>query len=260
MVGKENMDKTKIKIFIIASAIGLAVLFCIGLIKYNRAKLVFCDVGQGSGVVFSWRQFQFVYDVGPDNGKFLSCLSGNMPFWDKKIEVVVISHWDNDHYGSLAKVVDYYQIDNLYSSNKNSLFDQTKIIRQGDVLENDFFSFRVIWAEEGAESNYGSVVGLMKIAGFSALLMGDVPIEVEQKLVWRKILVDEVDILMVGHHGSKNSTSRELLDTVRPKEAIISVGKNSFGHPNQDILTNLIKRGVIVRRTDEIGDIEYTLK
>jgi len=67
------------------------------------------------------------------------------------------------------------------------------------------------------------------VGKFRALLMGDVPIKVEQRLVWRKMLIDKIDILLVGHHGSRGSTSIELLEVTRSDEAIISVGKNSFG-------------------------------
>jgi competence protein ComEC len=238
--------------------LAIAILFGVYVFQFSKARLVFCDVGQGTGVLLSYRQFQFVYDTGPKNGKFLSCLSKNMPFWDKRIEVMVISHWDSDHSGGLSEVIDYYRIDNLYSSQENEQINFSNILALGDVIKTSWMEFLVLWTDSGAEPNYGSVVGLLEIGDFKSLLMGDVPIEVEQRLVWRKILKDEVDVLLVGHHGSKSSTSQELLNIVKAKEAVISVGKNSFGHPSKEILDRLSRSGVIIKRTDGQGDVVYS--
>ena len=84
------------------------------------------------------------------------------------------------------------------------------------------------------------------------MFTGDLPRE-------EQILQSErpVTVLKVSHHGSKYSTSTAFLDMLRPKEAIISVGKNSYGHPDTGVLGRLRDRGVIVRRTDEEGDIRY---
>jgi competence protein ComEC len=89
-------------------------------------------------------------------------------------------------------------------------------------------------------------------------LTGDITAEVEQKLVWRKIINGPVDILKVAHHGSKEATSQELLEAITPKEAVISVGKqNRFGHPTKEVLDRLKERGIKINRTDLSGQIEY---
>jgi beta-lactamase superfamily II metal-dependent hydrolase len=86
----------------------------------------------------------------------------------------------------------------------------------------------------------------------SFLLTGDLPHE-------ETVLPDEepVTILKAAHHGSKYSTSEAFLDLVQPKEAVISVGKNSYGHPDSSVLERLWKRGIIVHRTDEEGALRY---
>jgi len=74
--------------------------------------------------------------------------------------------------------------------------------------------------------------------------------------VWQKILIDEVDILKVSHHGSKDGTSEELLEILKPKLAVISVGaKNKFGHPTKEVLDRLKEKGIEIKRTDKDGEV-----
>lgn len=251
--------------FLIISGLVLAILFGVYVYKFSKPRLVFCDVGQGTGVLATMGEFQFVYDTGPRNGNFLSCLSRNMPFWDKTIEVAVVSHWDSDHSGGLDEVMDYYKIDNLYSNQINEQNSYSKVLALKDRLKTSWMEFWVVWTDEKSESNYGSVAAVLTIGELKSLLMGDVPIEVEEELLWSRVKRDSdlaeklgnVDILLVGHHGSKNSTSQGLLDLIKPREAVISVGKNSFGHPSKEVIDRLTTSNVVIKRTDVEGDIKY---
>ena len=227
---------------------------------------MFCDVGQGTGVLATMGEFQFVYDTGPKNGKFLSCLSRNMPFWDKRIEVVVISHWDSDHSGGLDEVDEYYKIDSLYSNQINEQISYSNVLALKDTIKTSWMEFWVVWTDDKSEPNYGSVVAVLTIEELKSLLMGDVPIEVEEELMWSRILRDDalaeklegVDVILVGHHGSKNSTGKEWLEFIKPKEAVISVGDNKFGHPSNEVLDRLTTTKVVIHRTDVEGDIVFT--
>jgi competence protein ComEC len=79
-------------------------------------------------------------------------------------------------------------------------------------------------------------------------------------LVWQKILENQVDVLKVTHHGSENGTSEEILDFLKPKMAVISVGKNNrFDHPRKEVLERLKLRNIEIKRTDEIGDIVFEM-
>ena len=105
--------------------------------------------------------------------------------------------------------------------------------------------------------NESSLVISTVIGGRCYLCMGDAPEEVE-----RRIIVDypnlKADILKVGHHGSKTSTCPAFLDLVSPKEAIISCGgKNTYGHPHEEVVNRLKQRSIKIRRTDEEGSIVY---
>lgn len=249
--------------FLIVSGLVLAILFGIYVYKFSKPRLVFCDVGQGTGVLATMGEFQFVYDTGPKNGKFLSCLSRNMPFWDKSIEVVVVSHWDSDHSGGLDEVNDYYKIDSLYSNQINEQNSYSKVLALKDTLKTSWMEFWVVWTDEKSEPNYGSVVAVLTIEELKSLLMGDVPIEVEEELLWSRVKRDSglaqklrnIDVLLVGHHGSKTSTSKEWLEFIKPRQAIISVGDNKFGHPSKEVLDRLTLSNVEIRRTDVEGDI-----
>jgi len=261
------MSKKVFITILMVSAIVLSIWFGWYNLKFNQKRLVFCDVGQGNGVILSKGNFQLVYDVGPDNGKFLNCISNNMPFWDRKIEVVVISHWDSDHSGGLQDLKSHYQLESLYLSKTNKDYSEVTVLNKGDKLENDWMSFETIWTLEGEDDNYGSVVGLLGVRDYKALLMGDVPVEVEQRLLWSELIRNEdmgqgikgVDVMLVGHHGSESSNSQEWLEYVKPKTVVISVGKNSYGHPSRKVIDILGKLGVEVLRTDMGGEIEIKL-
>jgi len=244
----------------------LLLVLCLVLVVFywslpdGKTRLIFCDVGQGDGVMLTRGTFQLIYDVGPKNGKMKKCIERQIPFWDRKIEVVIISHWDKDHSGGLEGINRSYKIDKLYSgSDDNEHNFSAEILRAKDILRLDWFDFEVVWPDEinDFDDNEMSLVGILRVNNKSILLTGDAPIEVEQRLVWRKILKERMDVLKVGHHGSDTSTSEELLEVTRPQVAIIGVGKNSYGHPSEEVLKRLDKFGVKVKRTDQDGNIVF---
>lgn len=217
----------------------------------NKVRIIFCDVGQGDGALVIQGKFQMLIDVGPENNKMVACLGRYLPFWDKTIEVVIISHNDDDHSGGLKQLKSYYNVQNVYSD---------KLVRN-DVVRYGEISFEVLGPDEDwGNDNDNSVVGRLSYSDKNILFVGDIAAAVEQKMVWRRVLPDRIDILKISHHGSAGATSEELLETVRPTEAVISVGKNNkFGHPTKIVLDRLEKFGVKIRRTDKEGDVVYVL-
>ena len=139
------MSKKILITMLIVSAIVLSIWFGWYNLKFYGRRLVFCDVGQGNGVILSKGDFQLVYDVGSDNGKFLNCVSNNLPFWDKKIEVVVVSHWDSDHSGGLRDLKNHYRLESLYSSKVSTDYGEIIVLKKGDKKENNRMSVEVIW-------------------------------------------------------------------------------------------------------------------
>lgn len=212
----------------------------------KKVKVIFCDVGQGDAALVTYKNWQMLIDTGPNNKKVLTCLSQNMPFWDKTIELIIITHGDGDHVGGLVDVSKYYKVEqSIYSKN----------VRQFDLIKTNWMTFEVV--NSGlVDDNENSIAGVLNYEDTSIFFSGDITAEVEKRLVWQKILTEEVDILKVSHHGSKDGTSEELLNILKPKLAVISVGsKNKFGHPTKEVLDRLKERGIEIKRTDKNGNI-----
>lgn len=232
----------------------------------GKTKVIFCDVGQGDGALIVQGSIQVLIDVGPDNGRMEKCLSDHLPFWERQLEAVIISHWDSDHGGGLKSILSKYKVNNLYANHKpNGEFEQkfyTADLRQNDVLRIGEIDFDIRWPEEiRGVDNDDSVVIEMEQTGKRYLFLGDVGREVEQKMVWRRIIETrnlelETRIIKISHHGSSAGTSDEILDYWKPDIAVISVGeKNRFGHPTKEVLEKLEKRGVKIWRIDEEGEL-----
>jgi competence protein ComEC len=188
-----------------------------------------------------------------------------MPFLDKKIEMLFLTHFDKDHAGSLFDLYKNYKIDNLFATyqpeNEFEQFNYSKYLSENDVLSSDWFYFEVMSPEKnrdpGIDSNDLSLVAKLIIEDKMFLLTGDASKEVEQRLIWRKKITDDFDVLKVGHHGSKTSTSVDLLEVINPEVAVVSVGKNSFGHPDKGVMYEMEKRGIKVYRTDKDGNVVF---
>jgi competence protein ComEC len=129
--------------------------------------------------------------------------------------------------------------------------------RSGERFTLDGVRFSVLhprpgWSEWGEDVNEDSLVLLVEYGEFQALFTGDAGFAVEAEL---RSSLRRVDLLKVGHHGSRGSTGGELLDSLRPAAAVISVGRNDYGHPAAETLERLARRHVPVLRTDRDGTI-----
>ena len=112
--------------------------------------------------------------------------------------------------------------------------------------------------KEYDNENDNSSVIYTEINGYKFMFMGDAGVEVEEDLI-KKYNLQDIDVLKVGHHGSKTSSSKEFIEETVPKYSIISVGKNNrYGHPNKEVLENL--KDSKIYRTDENGSIMFRIK
>jgi competence protein ComEC len=243
--------------------------------------LTVLDVGQGDAIlVESPEGSTMLVDGGPDPELTLRRIGANLPFFARRIDVLVVSHPHQDHVAGLVDVLDRYRIGALLHAGipfENAAYDRlladaaaagvpVALARAGqDVALGPSTRVTVLYpdATDAAaplpedDINNGSVVLRLEVGGFSALLTGDAEAPVEGALVGRGLL-SPADVLKVGHHGSTSSTTAGLLDAVRPSVAIISSGEgNEYGHPAPETLAALGSRpATAVFRTDFGGDVE----
>jgi len=245
-------------------------------LSWPDEKLYFtaCNVGQGDAILLSKGFTQILIDGGP-NDMVLDCLEENVPFWDRTIELVINTHPDKDHLKGLVEVIRRYQVKQVLVSGfmadtqvfkefeKEILKHDISVYspKKGERIKIDELEFKVLWPEEkvlGADvshisrgnANQNSLVFWLKYGDFDALLMGDVT-EREEKKIARDNEFKDIEVLKVAHHGSKYSSPEEFLKAVRPDIAVISVGKNPWGHPTDEVLERLESIGSEVLRTDE---------
>lgn len=233
--------------------------------------LIFCNVGQGDGALLVVDGIKILIDTGPQNKQMLKCMEKYLPFWEKQIDAVMISHWDSDHSGGLSDVLKYYEVKNVFCADYESgVVEQkkcTKKLKNNDKIKIGMINFEILSSGQKIENNKNkkvddnesSLVEVLHYRDKRILFTGDITKETEERLIWRKILMDKVDVLKVSHHGSGFATSETLLKEIRPKLAVVSVGKNSFGHPVPATLLRLTDYGVRVYRTDIDGDLKINL-
>ena len=225
----------------------------------GKLRMVFCDVGQGDGAIIIRGNWQVLVDTGSDNGKMERCLDKHIPFWDKKIEGVIISHWDNDHSGALKKITESYKIERLFESTisgreiEQNIY--TELLRAGDVVKYGKVVFEILYPIENKETgNESSLVMVLNYKDRKFMFTGDVDIKGEGEIMswWR----GNTDGIKISHHGSDTGNSEDWLVKIRPMTAVISVGKNnSYGHPKEIVLERLKKLGIKILRTDIGGDV-----
>ncbi len=190
--------------------------------------------------------------------------------WDR-LEYVALTHYHEDHAGGLAGLLARVEVETFLLPQLAGSEDQAAL--QGEVLALAArYGVEVRFVEEFTELPLGEAAlrlypplgagdaneeGLSVLCSsgeFDVLITGDMADSTERKLLAAYDLPD-IEVLMVGHHGSKYATSEELLDAVTPEAAVISVGENTYGHPTPETLARLEERGIPVYRTDERGTV-----
>lgn len=245
--------------------------------KEKRLEVIFLDVGQGDAILIKTPyDQQILIDGGPDNA-ILNELSHHLPFWDRTIDLVILTHPHSDHVDGLLPVLERYQVNKIfYTGVKSESPDyllwldkvEEKAIPMVAVSEKDavnlganltldiLFPFQALTGQETEDLNNTSIVSRLIYGQNSFLLTGDLPAEQENEILEKKLVIDS-DVLKVGHHGSKYSSSTAFLEAVSPIYSIIQVGtQNKFGHPHFLTLENFGKINTQIWRTDQDGAIK----
>lgn len=239
-------------------------------------EVSFFDVGQGDAIFIESKDgTQILIDGGQPN-KILPNLGGTMPFFDRFIDIVVLTHPHADHVSGLLEVLERYKVGMVVESGVDYHTAEAKIFREL-VKEKGIKSIvvdhstklnfengavlRFIYPEESFEGmvlknvHDSALVGELDFEGRKILLMSDAEKNVEKRLV-AEGKAGDVDVLKIGHHGSKTSSNDFFLAVVKPEYVVISAGaRNRYGHPAQEVLSRLAAAGAQIFRTDLDGTI-----
>lgn len=242
---KINYQKI-IKAFM-TSALIISILYILPIKNILTSQISFINVGQGDAILIRHKVNNYLIDCG--GLKYLDVATDSLiPYLRKNriysINSIFITHNDYDHSGSLDSLIDNFNVKNIISSKEMFPYFSSGL------------EFKNLNDIDSSDTNESSLVIYLNIYNKKFLFMGDAPKNIEENIVLNNKL--EIDVLKVGHHGSNTSTSENFIKSIKPKEAVISCGKNNFyGHPHTETLNTLNKYNVKIRRTDLEGTITY---
>jgi competence protein ComEC len=252
----------------------------------NELHVSFLDIGQGDAILIQRGSQQVLIDGGPSPQTLMGELSDRMPFWDRTIELVVLTHPDDDHISGLVEVLERYRVEQVLYPDLEALDDFNDPLslyqRWEELIEEKGIACTAARAGEeielgggvtmtvlnppatlleGTDSdvNNNSAVLRLGLGRVSFLFTGDIMWEAEFGLIARGAGLSST-VLKVAHHGSNTSTTADFLAAVSPCAVVISAGKgNPYGHPRDEVLERLEANPDIgnIFRTDEQGTIEF---
>ncbi len=258
-----------------------------GYIYFNSNLYVYyLDVGQGdsalirlpnnSGNILIDTGGKFSYEMEKwreKRSKYSIVKSSTIPFLKsfgiKKLDYFILSHGDYDHIGEAINLVDNFNVEkvifncgefNDLEKELIKVLDKKKIryylcIKELNIDNNELYFLQT---KEYDNENDNSNVIYAELNGYKFMFMGDAGVDKEKNIL-DKYNISNIDVLKVGHHGSKTSSGKVFIDGINPKYSIISVGKNNrYGHPNKEVLNNL--DGSKIYRTDQDGSIMFKIK
>ena len=253
----------------------ILILFIHSNINYIKKSsfITFMDVGQGDSLLIYLgnNKGNILIDTG---GKYNYNISkGVINYFKSKgiknINILIITHGDYDHMGEAINLVNNFKVEKVifncgeFNDLENELIkvlDKKKIpyyccIKELNIADNKLYFLNN--KDYGNENDNSNVI-YTEINNHKFLFTGDAGIEVEEDLI-EKYNLQDIDVLKVGHHGSRTSSSQKFIDEIKPKYSIISVAKNNrYGHPNKEVLDNL--KDSKIYRTDQDGSIMFKIK
>ncbi len=246
--------------------------------REKTLTVAFLDVGQGDAIfIQAPNGVQVLIDGGPD-ATVLRELGNVMPFYDRSIDIIIATHPDQDHIGGLVDVVQNFSVDHVIESGVigdtataerfNVLVDE-KIVHQHiatrgmrvhidkslgiylDILHPAYDVSRM------RDTNDASVTARLVYGETEFLFTGDISERIEKELVAKGVSQAlQSDIIKLGHHGSKTSSSREFLESSQSEVAVVSAGcDNRYGHPHKDVISRVENLGIHIVDTCSRGTI-----
>ena len=262
---------TKKRCYIFLLVIMLIIHFFIPYISRSNYAY-YIDVGQGDSTILHINNKNILIDTGGNRKKeiFYNTLSPALKTKGiRKIDILIITHGDYDHMGEAINLVNNFKVEKVifncgtYNDLEQELInvlDKKKIkyyscIKELNIDKNKLYFLQT---KEYDNENDNSNVIYTELNGYKFMLMGDAGVDKEKDIL-DKYNISNIDVLKVGHHGSKTSSGKDFINEINPKYSIISVGKNNrYGHPNKEVLDNLDNSKIY--RTDQDGSIMFKIK
>lgn len=238
-------------------------------------KVFFLDIGQGDAILVESPTHKYLLLDGGPNKNVLTMLGQILPFGTKEIDVMMESHPDRDHIGGLPEVAARYgvgvfiepgvesdnSIDDLLHERLAARGVKSVLARRGMRVDfGDGAVLTILFPDRDVsrfETNEASIVARLDYGETSFLLTGDSPVKTERLLLSQNPALLDTDVLKVGHHGSRTSTTLGFAEAVSPAYAVISAGEgNSYGHPHQEVLDILQKVGAQIIATENVADLK----
>ena len=261
------------------AVVAILVSFTAATMPDDNLHVSFLDVGQGDAILISRGSQQVLVDGGPSPQAIALELGKKMPFWDRTIELVVLTHPSADHVTGLVEVLNRYTVKQVLQPDldfDSDIYDEwlrllkeknikCTIAQAGQQIDLGRVVIKVLNPQiphlTGTESNIDNngVVLHISMGEVSFLLTADIRWEAEFELITHRANITST-VLKVAHHGSNTSTTPEFLAVVNPQLAVISVGAdNRFGHPTPEVMERLEEKLGLenIFRTDEQGTIEF---
>ncbi|MDE3321532.1 DNA internalization-related competence protein ComEC/Rec2 [Acinetobacter nosocomialis] len=257
-------------------------LCCLPLIVVNKTnqpiQLHILDVGQGQAIFLQQPEQNWLIDTGGSYDEKIFSIGQNVvvPFLRqqgvKRLDRVVLSHLDQDHSGAFPFIQQEIPVKQVLSNEQSSttLKQPFQYCHQGQQWQYPELDIQILWPKEKdlafvhSQQNQYSCVVYLHFKGISDyqnfLIMGDAGWEVEYELL-KDYPSLKVDVLVLGHHGSKHSSAYDFLATLKPKLAIASAGfDNRYGHPSQEVINRLKALHIPLKSTVEQGTLSFVLE
>ena len=239
----------------------------------NTMQITFLDVSQGDSILISYshNKYNILIDTGGISNYEVTknTITYLKARGIRKLDYLILTHGDYDHIGSSIYLINNYKVNTVifncgpYNDLEKELIkvlDEKNIKYTSCIKELNIDKYKLYFlnTKEYDNENDNSNVIYTELNGYKFMFMADAGVEKEKDIL-DKYNISDIDVLKVGHHGSKTSSSKGFIDEIDPKYGVISVGKNNrYGHPNKEVLNNLYNSKIY--RTDQDGSIMFKIK
>lgn len=262
-------SKSLIKIFLIL----LLVIYVNGCAREKLFSVHIIDVAQGDSIfIQTLEDKRILIDAGDEEAEH-TVYSYLKRKGVKKIDVLIATHPDTDHIGSMDYIIDKFKISHFYMPDAKTdseafynLLDSCRdknlkieYLTKGDILKIDSSTTMEILSPSTItdKNNLNSIVSLLNYKGYEFLFTGDAEKENESEILSSCNLPD-IEFLKAGHHGSSSSSTNEFIEKLKPEAVAISCGyNNDYGHPHRSVLDTFRENGSVVYRTDKNGSLVF---